>query len=496
MTDIPMGPPAAPQAMPGEPGTGDEILVAFAEPAGQNRLTVLVRLLLAIPHFIVLWVLGIAVEVVLVISWFAALFTGRVPAGLADFMAGYLRWSTRVYAYLFLLTDAYPPFELGDADYPVHVLVRPGRLNRLAVLFRIILAIPAWLIAVLAGYGIGSIAIFVIWLIVLITGTMPEALYEAVAAVVRYLTRFYSYWLLLTGTYPWGLFGDEPDPAGTAPAWPAAAPGGPPSSPGPGQPAYGQPAYGQPAYGQPASGQPAYGQPAYGQPAYGQPAYGQPASGPPWSGLPGSGPPASGQPGYGQPGYGLAAAYQPGSGPPGYGTAVRWPVSGPQAWRLVLSGGAKAVVGVFLALGVLTLVGNIVFGVAAGYSASNNVNTALSVESSYQTLNTAMQSFQSQTSACHGQLTCVTAQDAQAALAFSTFAQSLRGISMPNGSATTAANQVIADATAAHNALQQLATSTSVSQYQQAIVSTGLEKRLNQFDTDHQSLGTALSARP
>src|ERR1035438_8710452 len=219
-----------------------------------TRLTVLVRIVLAIPHLIVLYALGIATEVVALISWFAALFTGRVPIGLADFMSGYLRWATRVYAYLFLLTDEYPPFELGDSDYPVHVAVRPGRLNRLAVLFRIILAIPAWLVASLLSYGLGTIAIFITWLIVLVSGTMPETLYGAIAAVVRYLTRFYGYSLLLTGTYPKGLFGDEPGLAG---------------SPGLSQPGYGQPGYPEAGYGQPGYPEPGYGQPGRPQPGYG-----------------------------------------------------------------------------------------------------------------------------------------------------------------------------------------------------------------------------------
>ena len=66
----------------------DEILVAFAEPAQQNRLTVLVRIILAIPHLVVLWALGIAAEVVVIICWFAALFLGRLPEGLAGFLTG------------------------------------------------------------------------------------------------------------------------------------------------------------------------------------------------------------------------------------------------------------------------------------------------------------------------------------------------------------------------------------------------------------------------
>jgi hypothetical protein len=488
VTDIPMGSPPVPQELPAEPRISDEVLVAFAGPAKQNRLTVLVRIVLAIPHLIVLYALGIATEVVVVISWFAALFTGRVPTGLAGFMAGYLRWSTRVYAYVFLLTDEYPPFELGDTDYPVHVAVQPGRLNRLAVLFRIILVIPAWLISIALIYGLGTIAIFIIWLIVLISGTMSETLYGAIAAIVRYFTRFYGYVLLLTGTYPKGLFGDEPGPDGTAPAWAAPATGGPASSPG-FSPSSGQPGFGEPAGGQPGFGEPAGGQPGFGEPAGGQPAYGQPSAG----GQPGFAQPGYGQPVGGQPGYGQASYAQP-----GYGGAPRWPLGDPQAWRLVLSGGAKALVGVFLALGALFIVVGIVLGVingstnTPGQTQVSKATAAIKVEGSYATLSTALTSFQSKTSACNGSLTCVTAQDTTIAQAFGTFAQAMRGTSMPAGAPTTAANKVIADATAARNDLTKLAASTSVSQYQQTVVSTGLEHQLAQFDADYLKLGKAL----
>src|SRR6516165_6627805 len=158
------------------------VLVAFAGPAAQSRVTVLFRLLLAIPHFIVLYALGIAAEVVAIIGWFAALFTGRLPDFAADYLTGYLRWQTRVFGYENLLTDVYPPFTLEDADYPIRVAVRPGRLNRLAVLFRLFLLIPVLIVQVVVSYGAFTIVQFVSWLIVLISGQMPDSLYQAMAA--------------------------------------------------------------------------------------------------------------------------------------------------------------------------------------------------------------------------------------------------------------------------------------------------------------------------
>lgn len=78
----------------------------------RDRLTVAFRPILAIPHLLVIWLLGIGWGVTTIIAWFAILFTGRYPRGLYEFSLGALRWTTRVEAYLLLLTDEYPPFTL------------------------------------------------------------------------------------------------------------------------------------------------------------------------------------------------------------------------------------------------------------------------------------------------------------------------------------------------------------------------------------------------
>ena len=80
-----------------------------------NRWLPLVKWLLAIPHYIILWFLWIAAIVCVVIAWFAILFTGRYPRGLFDFVVGVYRWCLRVAAYAILLTtDRYPPFALSE----------------------------------------------------------------------------------------------------------------------------------------------------------------------------------------------------------------------------------------------------------------------------------------------------------------------------------------------------------------------------------------------
>ena len=193
------------------PGVSAEWLPALdiPEPDRQRRLTVLVRWLLLIPQFIVVWLLGIAAFVVVVIGWFCALVLGRLPDFAASYLSGYLGYQTRVMASSMLLVDRYPPFALGaPEDYPVQVDVRPDRLNRLAVFFRLLLVIPAAIVEGLLSTGWYAVSV-IVWLVVLVLGRMPRPLFEATAAVLRFSMRVSAYLLLLTSAYPKHLFGDE-----------------------------------------------------------------------------------------------------------------------------------------------------------------------------------------------------------------------------------------------------------------------------------------------
>ena len=79
-----------------------------------NRWLPLVKWFLAIPHYVVLAFLWVATVVVVIVAWFAIVFTGRYPRGMFDFVEGVIRWHNRVIAYAFLLvTDVYPPFRLA-----------------------------------------------------------------------------------------------------------------------------------------------------------------------------------------------------------------------------------------------------------------------------------------------------------------------------------------------------------------------------------------------
>jgi hypothetical protein len=99
------------------PSTDEEQAVhlelPYPDAAQLNRWLPLVKWLLAIPHYIALFFVGIGVVVAVIIAWFAIVFTGRYPRGLFDFVVGAMRWSNRVSGYAsVLVTDRYPPFSL------------------------------------------------------------------------------------------------------------------------------------------------------------------------------------------------------------------------------------------------------------------------------------------------------------------------------------------------------------------------------------------------
>ncbi|MFF2659895.1 DUF4389 domain-containing protein [Kitasatospora sp. NPDC058032] len=188
-------------------------------PGPQNRLTVLLRLLLLIPQFIVVWALSVVAFFVTVVGWFGALVLGRLPGFAADYLSAYLPYETRVTSSLLLTHDRYPPFAFRTPDYPVRVELRPGELNRLAVLFRLVLVIPAAVVQGLLFAGWWVVG-WISWLVVLILGRMPQPLFEATAAVLRYRMRYLAYLMMLTPAYPKQLFGDEP---GSEPGGPVSA---------------------------------------------------------------------------------------------------------------------------------------------------------------------------------------------------------------------------------------------------------------------------------
>ena len=181
--------------------SGYPVRLVVTDDLRRTRLTVFFRLLLAIPHFIWLSLWGIAAAVAAILNWFATLFAGRAPVGLHDFLARFLRYSTHVNAYIYLLADPYPGFG-GAPGYPVDLEVDPPvEQSRLTVFFRIILAIPALLIARILSYLLGLLA-FLGWFVCLVAGRMPKGMRDLGAFCVRYDQQTAAYVVLLTDRYP------------------------------------------------------------------------------------------------------------------------------------------------------------------------------------------------------------------------------------------------------------------------------------------------------
>jgi hypothetical protein len=180
---------------------GHPIGLIVTDDLRRSRLTVFFRLLLVIPQAVWLSIWSIAVALTVLIAWFAALVTGRVPDGLHNFNASFLRYATRVSGYLFLLAEPWPWFTNAE-PYPLDARVDPAaEQSRLTVFFRLILAIPA-LILVYVFRAVNEIVAFIAWFYCLVVGRMHEGMRNLSAWLLRYEVQTYAYLMLLTGRYP------------------------------------------------------------------------------------------------------------------------------------------------------------------------------------------------------------------------------------------------------------------------------------------------------
>lgn len=216
-----------PEPIPFQPaGPGHPVRLRGDLDAPLSRWLWLVKWLLAIPHYVILFFLWIAFWVLTVVAGFAILFTERYPRGIFDFNVGVMRWSWRVqfYSYAALGTDRYPPFSLWSADYPADLEIDyPERLSRGLVLVKWwLLAIPHYLVlaaffsggVVLGGGGNedggdGTTTIPLIGVLVLIAGVAllftaryPRGLFDFTLGVNRWFYRVFAYGALMRDEYP------------------------------------------------------------------------------------------------------------------------------------------------------------------------------------------------------------------------------------------------------------------------------------------------------
>jgi len=172
----------------------------------RSRLTVLFRLLLVIPHVIWLSLWGIAVWFAVLAAWVIGIFTGRVPDGLHDFIASYLRYLTHVYAYGSIAANPYPAFS-GAPGYPIDVEIAPAtQQSRLTIFFRLVLVIPAYIVLYLLQY-VAYLVAFLAWFYALFAGKLHLGLRDVLAYWLRYNAKTIGYVCLLTQRYP--NFADE-----------------------------------------------------------------------------------------------------------------------------------------------------------------------------------------------------------------------------------------------------------------------------------------------
>jgi hypothetical protein len=210
----------------GKPGY--RIDVEIDPPSSQNRWSVAFRIVLALPALLLVTALvgsgpninalpstgfnlggASLLGAAAVLSWFVAVFTGRVPRGLRDAIAYTLSYGAQFWAYLLLLTDRYPNSdpqvaigELPSRSDPVGLLVSDDlRRSRLTVFFRLLLVLPhlVWLtLWAICAY----VAAIVNWFATLILGASPQALHRFLAAYVRYQSHVYAYLLLIANPFP------------------------------------------------------------------------------------------------------------------------------------------------------------------------------------------------------------------------------------------------------------------------------------------------------
>jgi hypothetical protein len=170
----------------------------------RSRLTTAFRFVLVLPHLVVSLVIGLAAAVAAACAWLAIIAAGRYPRPLAGFVAGALRYTTRVGCYWLLVTDPFPPFALAArAGDPVDVRIdAPEHHSRLTALFRLPLALPA--LAILYFLDVLALVLsFGSWWTILVRGRLPYGMFEVMELCQRYRARVTAYVWLLVDAYPW-----------------------------------------------------------------------------------------------------------------------------------------------------------------------------------------------------------------------------------------------------------------------------------------------------
>ena len=179
----------------------------------RSRLTVFFRPLLALPHVVWLATWSVLTALLAVVAWVAGLATGRIPARLHSFFRAYIRYALHAGAYLGLFANPFPGFT-GSGPYPVDLeLPGPERQSRWSIGFRLLLAVPALVLASVLGAGLGvgaglalsgvaAVCAVLGWFAALALGRMPSGLSSLGAYGLGYSAQALAYVLMVTDRYP------------------------------------------------------------------------------------------------------------------------------------------------------------------------------------------------------------------------------------------------------------------------------------------------------
>lgn len=167
----------------------------------RNRLLVLLRYILAVPHYIWWGVFRLFIVFAIPINWVFTVALGRQPAILYEFLAGYIRYRNDLVAYLTLLADPYPGFA-AVRSYPVEAWVPPSQPGtRLSTLFRPLLILPAVIAVHLAQWVLVGLTVIAV-VASFVLGLMPARLQWLGLSLLRFIGETSGYGYLITSSYP------------------------------------------------------------------------------------------------------------------------------------------------------------------------------------------------------------------------------------------------------------------------------------------------------
>lgn len=163
---------------------------------------------IALPHYFILGFLGIWSSILAFVSWWIILFTGKYPKSMWEFQEKYLRWSVRVSARLYNISDGYPAFGLdAHDDYTEFKLKYPEKLSRVDLIlksfFGIIYVVIPHIFVLYFRILWNFILMFIAWWVVLFTGNYPKSMHEFTVGTIRWTTRLNMYFgMWMTDKYP------------------------------------------------------------------------------------------------------------------------------------------------------------------------------------------------------------------------------------------------------------------------------------------------------